>query len=164
MSTRVRPRFKLYIQRSQEDLESSFKEKLSAEGKSYEGRVLNGYIVIRVLPEEQHFWSPQLSISIREEEEGTEVRGLYGPHPSIWLGFTFVHIAVSVASLFILIVGLSNMSLGLSSMILWSLPVLAGISLVMYLIARAGQKLGEVQLYDLHHFFEEHLGQKILID
>jgi len=118
-----------------------------------------------VIPEEQHYWSPQLSLSMEEETDGkTLIRGLYGPNPGVWLMFTFVHIATSVAAMFVLIIGLSNMSLGLSSMILWSLPVLAVISLIMYLIARAGRKMGEEQLFDLHHFFEQHFGEKVVIE
>jgi len=150
--------------RSQQEIQDYFRDKLKEESNSYEGRILEGHIVIRVIPEEQHFWSPQLSISMDDEEGQTLIRGLYGPNPSVWLMFTFGHIAISVAAVFITIVGLSNMSLGLSSMILWSLPVLAIISLIMYLIARAGRKLGEEQLFDLHHFFEEHIGERVMVD
>lgn len=164
MSIRIRPRFKIISKRTTEEIREHFKNKLAAEFNSYEGRILDNYIVIKVNQEEQHFWSPQLGLSLDDDGEDTLVRGLYGPNPSVWLMFTFGHIAISVAAVFILIVGLSNMSLGLSSMILWSLPVLAVISLVMYLIARAGRKLGEEQLFDLHHFFEQHFGEKVVID
>ena len=164
MSIRVRPRFKILSQREQDEIQRYFGEKLAEESSSYEGRVLEGHIVIKVLRSEQHYWSPQLGLSLDTTEEGTIIRGLYGPNPSIWLMFTFGHILVSVAAMFILIVGLSNMSLGLSSMILWSLPVLGIVSLIMYLIARAGRKLGEEQLFDLHHFFEEHIGDKVTVD
>jgi len=165
MSIRVRPRFRIHSERSSSEIEEHFRNKLKEEDHSYEGRVIEGHVVIKVIPEEQHYWSPQLSLSMEEETDGkTLIRGLYGPNPGVWLMFTIVHIATSVAAMFVLIIGLSNMSLGLSSMILWSLPVLAVISLIMYLIARAGRKMGEEQLFDLHHFFEQHFGEKVVIE
>ncbi|MCB9245573.1 MAG: hypothetical protein H6606_04010 [Flavobacteriales bacterium] len=164
MSIRVRPRFRFYVKQSAKEIEDLFRAKLREESNSYEGQVLNDYIVIRVIQQEQHYWSPQLSVSLSQEDDRTLVRGLYGPNPAVWLLFTFIHIATSVAAVFISIIGFSNMSLGLSSMILWIIPILGLISLIMYLVARAGRKLGESQLIDLHHFFEEHIGEKIFID
>lgn len=164
MSIRVRPRFRFYVRKKPSEIVALFREKLKDESNSYSGQLLDDFMVIKVIPSEQHYWSPQLTVSFSDEDDKTLVRGLYGPNPSVWLLFTFIHIATSVAAVFISIIGFSNMSLGLPSMILWIIPILAVISLIMYLIARAGRKLGEEQLIDLHTFFEEHIGEKIFIE
>ena len=35
--------------------------------------------------------------------------------------------------------------------------------IIIYLIAQAGQKIGAQQMFDLHHFYEETLGEKVYI-
>ncbi|MBX2872723.1 MAG: hypothetical protein KTR30_11500 [Saprospiraceae bacterium] len=125
------------------------------------GIAIEGHIILKVLPDEAHYWSPQLSILLDEEEEQTLIRGRYGPKPNVWTLFTMSYLAISILSVFISIIGFSRLSLGLSADILWVLPVLAVAAIALYISSQLGQKLGAEQTFTLHHFFEEVLGQKI---
>jgi hypothetical protein len=113
----------------------------------------------------RHFWSPQLSISLEEHEEGGSiVRGLYGPQPTIWAFFTYGYGAIGIIALFILVIGGGNLAIGKSGMILWALPVLAGLALILWIIAQTGQKIGVEETFRLHQFYEGTIKDKVHID
>ena len=70
---------------------------------------------------------------------------------------------LGIIGLFILVIGFSRISLGMSSGILWVIPVLLTVAAVLYIIAQAGQKIGAEQMYTLHHFFEDLIHDEVNI-
>jgi hypothetical protein len=129
--------------------------------------ILPNFIVLNIRAQDQHFWSPQLSISFEPDEENPEftvIRGLYGPNPTVWALFTYGYAALGILGTFLGMYGFSQYSLGQPSAILWSLPVLAILALVLYIVAQFGQKVGAEQMFTLHHFFEDSIGHRIHID
>lgn len=163
-SFKVRPRFRHVLTVTPDEFEESIRSDLKKEDSDYVGVVIPGYIVLKTNPEERHFWSPQLSLSFDEHEEGgTLVRGLYGPNPTVWAIFFFGYVALGLGSLFIAIMGLSNVALGQPAPVLWILPGLAIAAAGLYLFAQFGQKLGADQMYHLHSYYENLTHQKISI-
>ena len=163
-SLRIRPRFNQIIPAPCEKIEERMKLRLKEPQSICVGSVIPGFIVIKIPRSERHYWSPQLSLSLEEHEEGTFVRGLYGPNPTVWAMFTFGYSALAVIALFISIIGFSKVSLGLEAPILWVLPVLVIMALVLYFIAQTGQKIGVEQTFTIHHFYEEAMGEKVHIE
>lgn len=130
-------------------------------------KILKNFIVLHIRPEERHFWSPQLSLSFDLDEEDdsvTIIRGLYGPNPTVWAFFTYGYAALGIIATFLGMYGFSKYSLGQDYTILWSLPVLALLALILYLIAQFGQKIGAEQMFTLHHFFEDSVGHRIHVE
>lgn len=163
-SFRVRPRFQTIVAAPLTVLEDRIREHLRQPDAPCVGRIIPGHIVLSVPERELHFWSPQLSLSLEEEENGgTMVRGLYGPAPSIWLMFAFGYGVLGFLMMIVAIIGFSGVSLGLSAPILWALPFLAGGMIALYLIAQVGQKVGAEQTFTLHHFFEDAIKEKVHI-
>lgn len=162
-SFRVRPRFEQETDTPLADIEERIRAHLKQPDACCVGRIIPGHIVLSVPEEELHFWSPQLSLSLEENGEGTLIRGLYGPAPSIWLMFAFGYGILSFLVMVVGIVGFSRMSLGLDAPILWALPFLVGGLVVLYIIAQVGQKVGAEQTFTLHHFFEEAIRERIHI-
>lgn len=159
----IRPRFKFIIDDSVENISNKINNYIKHPDSPCIGKVVYGHAVLEVPKKDQHYWSPQLSLSIHENEdgEGTMIRGLYGPRPTVWTMFIFFYTAIGFASLIISIVGFSRMSLGKPSAILWFLPVLILIFLTLYLVANYGKKMGHDQMEILHHFVEGSLGVTI---
>lgn len=161
-SFRIRPRFKHTIKREKQELE----EKISSAFKSESSVVVDhlpGHIYIKIHPSEQHLWSPQLHLSFEQEEEMVNVRGLYGPNPTLWAFFFFGYIAIGIGTLFVGMWGLVRWSLGINSMILWVVPGLWLVGVLLYFASQGGQKMGAQQMYDIHHIFEEAIEGKIKI-
>lgn len=146
---------------SPDDINQRIRTLLKAENAPCEGQTTRGFATIYPPQKEQHFWSPQLTITIEELEEGNLVRGLYGPKPSVWTMFVFFYSAIGFATMIILMVGLSLWSLGNSADILWFVPGLIILLMSLYLVAYSGQKLGHKQMGILHRFIEECLEVQI---
>ena len=156
---RIRPRFQIESLYSPEEVIQCINTALENDN-SCKGNVIPGYATIYLPHEEQHLWSPQLSLSIEEMEEGSLIRGLYGPRPSLWTMFVFIYFVIGLATTFISIIGFSNYSLGQSATILWLLPILLIVFLSFYLVAHFGQKLGHDQMETLQTFIQKCLNEK----
>ncbi len=104
--------------------------------------------------EEQHYWSLQLQISFEETENGTMMRGLYGPRPAVWTMFVFFYAVIGFAVLIVSMLGLSFLTMDKPVTILWAVPVLVIVFFSLYLVAYSGKKMGYEQLVILHQFIE----------
>lgn len=158
---RIRPRFKVESSLTVDELTQKINTALSNENSPCKGKVKYGYGTLSLPQHEQHYWSPQLSITIEKDEEHTIIRGLYGPRPAVWTMFVFFYSFLGFAILIISIIGFSNISMDKSGAILWWVPVLALLFLSLYLVSFSGQKLGHKQIEILHAFVEESLGISI---
>ncbi|MGR3812032.1 hypothetical protein [Jiulongibacter sp. NS-SX5] len=113
---------------------------------------------------EHHFWSPHLNVNYDEDpEEGTILRGRYGPAPTIWTVFMFGYGAMGTALTFVSLYGLSKLALQQDATVLWSCPLLILGIMTLWIIGQTGQKLGVEQTFRIHHFLEEALGERIHI-
>ncbi|MGI9545563.1 MAG: hypothetical protein ACR2MX_20035 [Cyclobacteriaceae bacterium] len=155
---RVRPRFKVETSHSSEDLELKIKTALEEEDALCIGRIRHGFATIQLPTEQQHYWSPQLNVTLEETENGTLIRGLYGPRPAVWTMFIFFYSIIGFATMIIAMVGLSNLTLDKSGAILWLVPVLVLTFLSLYLVAYFGKKMGHDQMVTLQKFMEESTG------
>lgn len=160
---RVRPRFQIETNYTIEELAQKIHLGLKQADSTCEGRVIPPNHATLYLPyEEQHYWSPQLSLTFNEGESGSTLRGLYGPRPAVWTMFVFFYCIVGFAILIISLVGLSYLNLNLPAPILWWLPVLVLVFCSLYLVAYFGQKKGRDQMIILHQFLEKSLNFDIV--
>lgn len=166
-SVRIRPRFKAKYRMKPEEVGDLVRKHMAELDCGCSAKILPGFIVLNVRKQEEHFWSPQLSLSFEVDEENEEftiIRGLYGPNPTVWALFTYGYAALGILATFLGMYGFSQYTLGQNAAILWSLPVFAVLALVLYLVAQFGQKLGAEQMFTLHHFFEDSVGHRIHIE
>ncbi len=162
-SLRIRPRFKEKVVGSAENYVISIKKALD-QNAEFTGLTSENYCVIKIRPEERHYWSPQLTLTLEElSKDELEVRGLYGPKPSVWAVFFMSYAALGVLALFAGVFGLSQVMLEKPAPILWAIPVMAVIALVLYLSAQAGQKVGAEQMFRIHHFYEQVIKHRVAL-
>lgn len=153
-SFKLRPRFKDELNLTPEEFQGLFDKALKS-SKVFVGLVSESYVVLKISPQERHFWSPQLTITCEKREEGgTTLRGLYGPKPSIWAVFFMGYATLSMLSLFSGVYGFSQWILDKPAPILWTIPVFASLAFILYLVAQTGQKVGAEQMFRLHNFYE----------
>lgn len=160
-SLRIRPRFKETVTGSTADYLIGIKEAID-HNREFTGLVSEQYCVIEICAQERHYWSPQLTLTLEETlEGGLEIRGLYGPKPSVWAIFFMSYAALGVLSLFVGVFGFSQVILGNSAPILWAIPVMVAIAIALYLVAQGGQKVGAEQMFRIHHFYEEVIKHRV---
>jgi len=85
----LRPRFQLELPQPKESVLESF------ENKKKEPFLINridDHVFIKFQKKDVHFWSPQLHLEINEiDTEKSKVYGLFGPNPTLWTFFMFLH-------------------------------------------------------------------------
>ncbi|NGP77333.1 hypothetical protein G3570_11855 [Balneolaceae bacterium YR4-1] len=158
---RIRPRIRVESTLSPDQIYENISENLEKYNPKIQGTVLPGYATISPAEANQHYWSPQLTISIELKENGSLIRGLYGPKPHAWTMFVFFYSIIGFTTLIVSMIGLSYWSLGKDASILWFVPALTLLFLSLYLVAYLGQKFGQKQMIYLHHFMEKCLGERI---
>jgi hypothetical protein len=160
-SFRIRPRFKHFCSMNKSEVEQKLLDALEQSDKKCVAVYLPGHMYLKIPPEERHFWSPQLHITFEESDEGTIIRGLYGPNPTVWAIFFFGYVFLGVVFFFAAMWGLTRLSLDLSATILWVLPVIVVLAFLLYIFAQTGQKIGAEQMFRLHLFYEDTIDNKV---
>lgn len=149
----LRPRFQLEVDKKKDEVLEQFESFKNKEYKLVVKRV-NNHVFIRFSKENQHFWTPQLDLEVNELNEGScKIYGLFGPSPTIWLFFMFLHSAVAVAFLGFAIWAYTNWSLDTS----YKVPLLLMLLMVvfwfiLYAFGRAGRAKGKTEMKELHKF------------
>lgn len=164
-SIRIRPRFQQHITNNPKALIQLFEPYLTTDEDDYIVSIIpENHVLIKIGASEHHFWSPQLWLTFETESDNTTLlRGLYSPEPSVWTLFVFGYGILGILTLFISIIGFSQLNLDMPAPILWALPFLGLLALGIYITAQMGQKIGAQQTFQLHQFLETTLKQKISI-
>ncbi len=150
----LRPRFKMDFNESQQEIISKFKANLNEGNCKYCSKIVDEHIIIDVPAEENHFWSPQLTIEIEKiNDKETIVKGLFGPKPQVWTLFMFFHFAVAVAFIGFLVMAYVQWSIDSDySFAVTMVLALPAIWFIMYFLGRIGKKTGHKQMDELYKF------------
>ncbi len=157
---RLRPRFRNTVDIAPEDLIKRLNEAIKAPKSVCRGVIIDNHIILKMPLSEQHYWSPQLSLELENTEDGTLIRGLFGPKPAVWTMFMFFYAAVGFFTLMGLMYGMSQLLIHHAPWALWSVPIGLLLLLVIHLIAQTGRSLGREQMIILRNFYMETLELK----
>ncbi|WP_178989411.1 GTP-binding protein [Winogradskyella schleiferi] len=154
----LRPRFKFEVPTHNETLLESFEERKSHQTEFIVSRI-DDHVFIKFPKKDQHFWSPQLHLEINEEgSDKSIVHGLFGPKPTVWTLFMFLHFIVAGLFFGFGIWAYTNATLNDSYAIQLSLTLfMVVIWFVLYFAGRIGRSKGKPEMYKLHGFMEETL-------
>ncbi len=99
-SFRIRPRFKLQVKFDIDQIQNKIANELKKTNQQCNANINNTFITLSLSEKDIQYWSPQLRLSIEKNEEGTLIRGLYGPKPSIWALFFYFYAAFGILGFF----------------------------------------------------------------
>jgi hypothetical protein len=95
----LRPRFKIELPKNNKIVLQAFQETKTTQSDFIINRI-DDHVFIKFPKHKQHFWSPQLHLEINDVDKNTcLLHGLFGPNPTVWTFFMFLHFIV--AGLFI---------------------------------------------------------------
>ncbi len=149
----LRPRFKMELNHDNSSVLKTF-ENAKATCETYKIVRVDDHVFIRLPKHHQHFWSPQLHLEINETDAKTSMlHGLFGPNPTVWTLFMFLHFLV--AGLFI--------AFGIWTYTNWTLKSTYGIQMgfmllmvaawfVLYFAGRFGRAKGKAEMHGLYDF------------
>ena len=158
----LRPRFKFEVDDYNEDLLTLFEETKTNQSDFIVSRV-DDHVFIRIPKEKQHFWSPQLHLEINKNDSDNRstIYGLFGPNPTVWTLFMFLHFFVVVVFIGFGAWAYSNWTLENSYGIQIGVMVFMVISwVILYFAGRLGKKAGMNEMHQLHHFMRDTLRSK----
>jgi hypothetical protein len=145
-SLQIRPRFRIESPYSQEMILTKIEYMLSSKNAQFLGKIVAHHVVLSIPVEDQHYWSPQLHLEIEKTQSGAQIRGLFGPKPTVWTFFVFMYSVIGLFGLIALTFGYSQWSIGVDSQAFWGAPLSLVLLLVVYITARVGQHMGKEQM------------------
>jgi uncharacterized membrane protein YraQ (UPF0718 family) len=147
----LRPRFKFVLDIRHEELLGRFE---SNSATDFIVTRVDDHVFIRYPKHQQQFWSPQLHLEINAKDSNSSmVYGLFGPNPTIWTMFMFLHFVV--AGLFIAfgIWAYTNYALDQSYAIqLFVTLMMIAFWFVLYFAGRLGRLKGKPEMEVLFKF------------
>ncbi len=157
MSIEIRPSFEKHISLSPEEFVAKLCEEFKRNNRRCQGVATQNHVTLRLPPEKQHFWSPQLDLELEAKGDGTVVRGRYGPKPSVWTLFMFGYGLAGFGWMIFLILGMSEwMIQKQAGKILWSFGFLS-LGVLLFFAAQAGKALSRDDMRELDEFIREAL-------
>lgn len=152
----LRPRFKFDVKSNNEKLLEGFEAVKLKQSEFILSRV-DDHVFIKFPKHKQHFWSPQLHLEINvKDSENATVHGLFGPNPTVWTLFMFLHFIVAGLFFGFGIWAYTNITLGNSYAIQLFLTLfMVVIWFVLYFAGRIGRAKGQPEMHQLHGFMKE---------
>lgn len=150
----IRPKYNLSVPVPAATILSEIKQLLS-ENTDIKGRIIENHVYLRLPEKDQHYWSPELRVTIIDEDNYTSVRGIAGPNGKVWATFMVFYGLAIMLLIFGGSLGISQWYLGIDTFWIWSIPVSVFIYGLIILAAKYGQRLGYSQLLLLRDFLDE---------
>lgn len=154
--TILRPRFSFEIDQPNENALSLFENSKKSQSKFIVSRTGN-HVFIRVPKARQQITSPQLHLEIIPiSDHKSIVKGLFGPSPTIWTLFMFLHFIIAVLGLAFCVWIYTKWSLGRSfDLQIVSLVILFFAWLTLYVIGQSNKKKSIPEMLEQHHFMRD---------
>jgi len=154
----LRPRFRIELDQSPEEIYLSIASGLKEDSCPVLGHAIPGYASMKLPAEERQMWSPILTLTIEENETGGSlIRGTYSPAPGIWTLFMFLYVILGFSLFIILMWQFSNYSLGQPMSELWWGAIVLFAMLALWIFARIGQRLSAHQMQVMQNVLEKSL-------
>lgn len=155
----LRPRFKIELDRDNETVLEDFERLKSAQSDFIVSRIDN-HVFIKFPKEKQNYWSPQLHLEIDKiDDNHSLLYGLFGPNPTIWTLFMFLHFLIAGFFIAFGIWAYTNWSLEIEFAIQAFLTALmVVIWFALYFIGRMGKATGSKDMLRLYDFMNNTLG------
>ncbi len=152
----LRPRFKIALDSPVEKVVAVFD---NTEHQSFLLNKIDEHVFIKFKLKYRHFWSPQLHLEVQEVDEKSSIlHGLFGPNPTLWTFFMFLHFGVALCFLALGVWAYSNASLKQDYKVqLGGMVMLAVLWFIFYFFGRAGKKKGRPQMEEMYLFMQNSL-------
>ncbi|MDG1714786.1 GTP-binding protein [Lacinutrix sp.] len=156
----LRPRFKFDIEYNNEKLLELFDATKSTQSNFIVSRV-DDHVFIKIPKAKQQFWSPQLHLEINKiEHNKSQLYGLFGPNPTVWTLFMFLHFAVAGLFIALCIWAYSNYALKVDySLQIWGMVLMIVLWFVLYFSGRVSKASNQKEMTDLYTFMSSVLDE-----
>ncbi|WP_299549336.1 GTP-binding protein [Seonamhaeicola sp.] len=149
----LRPRFKKELNENNEVVLKAFEDAKKEQSEFIVTR-LDNHVFIKFPKKDQRFWTPQLHLEIDEIDEKTSLLyGLFGPNPTVWTMFMFMHFIVATLFIGFGIWAYSNWKLDSDFILQVSIMILMVIIwFTLYFAGSIGKASSKGEMHKLNNF------------
>lgn len=152
---RMRPVFEIDLEVSGDELLQRMRERLARKDCHAEGNVLRAGAELSTCERNIHFWSPHLSLEIRDREGGGKyVVGRFGPNPGLWMLFMTAYATIGLGGTLAAMFGISQWILNQPPWAFAGVPLAVFLAGFTYGAVFIGQGLGAEEMYMLRSFVD----------
>lgn len=153
-TVRPRPRFELGLDDRPDEVMQRLRDRLR-DCPHCTGASVGNHAELFVPESEQHLWSPWLSVTAEDRDGGgSNVRGRFGPHPTVWTLYMFLSFALGFALLVFASWGYAQWAMDMTPRALYAVPVIVVLAVLLFGISLVGQRLGAEQMRELRATLE----------
>jgi hypothetical protein len=120
----------------------------------------HNHCTIEVHPIHQHYWSPTATFNLEKTEDGTLIRGIVGPKPTLWATFIVLYTFGIAGFTILAVIGSGMLSLGKSGILLYISPIFLILLIVTYIAAQMGKNKAKNQTKQIKDFIDEALNNR----
>ncbi|MEQ3665393.1 GTP-binding protein [Olleya sp.] len=156
----LRPRFKIELNRSHTSVLEAFEAKRLDQKQFIVSRV-DDHVFIKLPKAQQQFWSPQLHLEINDlENNKSQLYGLFGPNPTVWTLFMFLHFLVAGLFIAFCIWAYSNYALKVDYQLqVWGLIGMVILWFILYFSGRLSKTSNQKEMTALYTFMSSVLDE-----
>ncbi|MCL6267789.1 GTP-binding protein [Flagellimonas myxillae] len=150
----LRPRFEVPLKEDLDRLKTVFDRKAP---HPFLVKRLDEHVYIRFKKSETNFWTPQVHLELTSFEKGiSKIHGVFGPNPTLWTFFMFLHFGVGTVFIILGVFAYSKYSLG-NDVTPWLVGMffLVVIWFALYAFGRLGKSKGGPQMEQLKTYIKE---------
>ncbi|CAG5077232.1 hypothetical protein [Parvicella tangerina] len=151
---KIRPRFRLKTSLSKEEIMMIIHQHGEADETVVNSKY-DRFIKLTIPKKDRHYWTPVLSLSFDQEEDGTLIRGLIGPNDKVWTMFNFFYFATGVLGTIGSIFALVQWQLYDTWAYIFILPLTVAILSTIFYTARFGKTKAHTQMLHLLRFLRK---------
>jgi hypothetical protein len=156
----LRPRFKIELNKSHTSVLEAFEAKRLDQKQFIVSRV-DDHVFIKLPKAQQQFWSPQLHLEINAlENNKSQLYGLFGPNPTVWTLFMFLHFLVAGLFIAFCIWAYSNYALKVDYQLqVWGLVGMIILWFLLYFSGRLSKTSNQKEMTALYTFMSSVLDE-----
>ncbi len=156
----LRPRFKIELNKNHTSVLEAFEAKRHNQKQFIVSRI-DDHVFIKLPKAQQQFWSPQLHLEINDlENNKSQLYGLFGPNPTVWTLFMFLHFIVAALFIACSIWAYSNYALKTDYQLqIWGMIGMVIIWFVLYFSGRLSKTSNQKEMTDLYTFMSSVLDE-----
>lgn len=156
----LRPRFKIELNKSHTSVLEAFEAKQLDQKQFIVSRV-DDHVFIKLPKVQQQFWSPQLHLEINAlENNKSQLYGLFGPNPTVWTLFMFLHFLVAGLFIAFCIWAYSNYALKVDYQLqVWGIVGMIILWFLLYFSGRLSKTSNQKEMTALYTFMSSVLDE-----
>jgi len=162
MSYQMRPRFKIKLDLSVQGAMERVTQQLKNPDCPCEGKLSKKHAMLYISKGARRFWSPFVSLEFDENTEQTEINGVIGPSPNMWMMFTSGYALLAFFAFVMTMLGISQIIIKQTPWGFYCLPGILLLAVFWYSLSFMGQRLATGQIHNLRKLLDCSFGDRVI--